>query len=208
MKVLRYVSLAAFAVFFATACQSYSTVHTATPVEEGTAEIKAAAGGYGASVSTGGESANAVIPNFEFHGRYGLGNNMDFGGKIFPIGAGFDFNYAVVNESSFAFSINPAISGLTAGGGGSSGFVGFGLLNLLADVVKTESFVLTVGAKPGGQLAAGGGASQFTPMVGGTLGATVNLGDTFALQPWFDALYNVDGGGLLYTGLLGFSFSL
>lgn len=215
MKTVRMFGLVIVAMFLATGCFSYSTLHTATPTEEGSAKIKGSTGAFrmdfgSVSPNQGGGSQrlSGTLPTFEFHGRYGLGNNMDIGGKIYPIGAGLDFNYAFLNDSNIAVSVNPAVNFLTLGGGGSAGIFGTAMLNVLADVVKTDMFTLTVGAKPGTIYAAGGGGSTAAPFVGGTAGATLMLGDNFGLQPWFDGIYETRGGTFWWTALLGFTFEV
>lgn len=222
-KLTRTIGLLAVVSFLASGCVSFSTLHTATPVEEEKIEFKGTTGAIGINagqteVGGGGGGSAATInqrgtwPTLELHARYGLGNNMGIGGRLFPFGGGIDFNYAFLNTPNFAVSVNPAVSMVAGGIGGVGAALGTGFLNVLADVVKTDMFTLTLGAKPGtlfgfGTGAAGGGGGA-SPVLGGTGGVSLNLGENFAIQPWFDGMYNFESSTFWWTGMIGFSFGL
>ena len=198
-------------------CASYSTAHTATPIEKGQVETSVRASYYG--LQTGSSSTGTLrggLPSFEFAGRYGISKNVDVGAKVFPVGIGVDANIAVINQEAFAFSVNPAVSyvGLGSAQGTGAGY-GMAFTNLLADVVKTESFTLTTGLKPGLFYAYGsaqgqfGGAARFG--LGGTLGAKIWAGENIAFTPWVDVVAPVgvqNGSLIFYNGMLGVNIAL
>ena len=144
-------------------CASYSTAHTATPIEKGQVETSVRASYYGLQAGSGNTGAlRGGLPSFEFAGRYGVSKNVDVGAKVFPIGIGLDANIAVINQEAFAFSVNPAVSYVSIGNaGGTGGGYGMAFTNLLADVVKTENFTLTTGLKPGLFYSYGSAQGQF-----------------------------------------------
>ncbi|MFB6352333.1 MAG: hypothetical protein ABEN55_04715, partial [Bradymonadaceae bacterium] len=168
-------------------------------------------GGYLGVATSGDVAVKANLPTFEIHGRYGLGNNMDLGAKIYPIGTGIDFNYAIINNSNIAFSLNPSVAYVnlpSSSAVNSPSGLALTDLKVLVDFLKTDSVVLTAGAKGGGKLTMGGPTGGFQPTVGGTAGATFMLGDNFGLKPWFDGMYNIDNGIFSYNGFLAFEFNM
>lgn len=206
-RIWSFFILAVGLLFFTTGCPSFSTLHTATPVDEGETEMTLSASYLGAAASTGsGDSLNLSVPTFEIAGRHGLSPQLDVGAKLYPIGGAFDVNYAVLNEPNFAFSVNPYL-GLTRAG--SAGY-GFALLNLLADVAKAESVTATLGLKPGVSYSFGGGAAGAAPVIGGMAGIKLGLSDSFSMMPNVDVLFPMGDTGpfntFLYTGGIAFNF--
>jgi hypothetical protein len=212
------VALAAAAtlsLIVSTGCFSYTTGHTATPVEKGRGNISARAGYTG--VTSSGDVPGGNVPYFEFAGRYGISDNVGIGAKLYPIGVGLDLNVAAVNSESFALSINPAFSFVTTGsiGGQGSATYGTALANVLTDVVKTENFILTLGLKPG-ILYAFSNVSGITGQgvnfaLGGTIGAKIWASDSFAIMPWIDVLSPVGAGPgsrVLFTGMIGATYKI
>jgi hypothetical protein len=210
MREWKLLSVALFAMLAGTGCLSYSSVHTATPLEKGEVSVKGAGGyqSYEVPFSNDPSTDNFNVPATEFHGRVGLGNNMEIGGKLYFFGGGLDFNYAPINTADFALSLNPAVaySTVTFGGGPDTSSVGWGtgVVNILADVVKTENVTFTVGAKPGAIHIRVDEDSITTPALGGTAGFEFRVGDRITIQPWFDSLYNFDTDTFFFNGLLGF----
>lgn len=198
-------------------CASYSTAHTATPIEKGQVETSVRASYYGLNAGAGGQGVlRGGLPSFEFAGRYGVSKNVDVGAKVFPVGVGLDANIAVINQEAFAFSVNPAVSyvGLGSAGGNGAGY-GMAFTNLLADVVKTESFTLTTGLKPGLFYAYGSAQGQFGGSarfgLGGTLGAKIWASDNLAFTPWIDVVAPVgmqNSSLIFYNGMLGVNIAL
>ncbi|MFW5966516.1 MAG: hypothetical protein ACOCV2_03305 [Persicimonas sp.] len=207
-RIWSFFILAVGLLLFTTGCPSFSTLHTATPVEEGETEMTLSASylGMGASDAETGDSVNFSVPTFEVAGRHGLSPDLDVGAKIYPIGMGVDVNYAFLNEPNFALSANPYV-GLTRAG--NAGY-GFALLNLLADVAKTESVSATLGLKPGVLYGFGGGSASASPVVGGMAGVKLGLSDSFSIMPNVDVLYPLADTGpfntFLYTGGIAFNF--
>jgi hypothetical protein len=193
-------------------CFSYSTLHTATPVEKGKVQINLAPAAFGVGTGDG----PAAIPQTEVAGRYGLGNDMDFGIKLYFLGTGFDFNWAVVNNDALAFALNPAVtfSSYSAPINGETAGVTFGtaLMNLLLDLKPSDMVTITVGVKPGWLyvLGSAGGQTGFGTgfAAGGMLGLHVRLSENFALMPSIDVLVPVESGsqGFLFNGSFGFQF--
>lgn len=212
MRISKLLLVAALGLFIGTGCLSYTTVHTATPLEQGKGSFKGTAGyaSFNVPTTSSGDRGTLNLPTTEMQVRYGLGNDMEIGGKIFLVGAGLDFNWALINNPDFALSLNPGVSytGIgTAGGdesGGSAQF-GTGVFNILADVVKTDNVTVTVGPKPGLIYISDGQETVTSGVLGGTAGVSFQAAENFALEPWFDAIYNFEGNTLLYTAQLGFS---
>jgi len=215
MKRLCLISLAIIPLLLA-GCPSFTTLHTATPVEKGTAEVTGAAGVLGANGdffaaavpggdTSGSTNIGGAIPYIgEVHGRYGVSENLGLGAKLSSYGMfGIDANIAPINTDAFALSINPAVTLIPAG------FATYGNTeaNILFDVVKTESTTFTLGAKPGGIWATGGGEGGFSPYVGGTAGVKFWVNDRVAISPWFDGVYFIDTAGtgnvFAYFAMLG-----
>lgn len=209
-------------VAFASGCFSYTTLHTATPVEKGDLEVVVAPQAWGIRVGadvdgdTDSDGAGSlVLPAAEFEIRYGVSDAVDLGFRIFLLGFGADVNYAVINQDNFAFSINPqfGITGLTSGE--ETAVLGSAFLNLLFDVVKTDSIILTLAAKPGllfagvtGNDFAGDFGTGFAPGAG--VLAKFRLTEGFAIAPGFDIIIptDVDGGEVLDVALFNFHLGL
>ena len=212
MNRLNYLVIAA-AMFFATGCISYSTLHTATPVETGETELGASVGFWGATASIAayqGENApeasgGAGVPINEYDVRFGAAENLDIGLKTNFMGLGLDFNYAIVNSPSFAFSVNPGVF--------QNGFGilwGAGYLNVLADVLKTDTATFSLGLKPGYWYSLGG-ADGFGAFVGGTTTLRLDLTDKLALTPGVDVIYPLENNTAnvtLITAQIGGKFKL
>ena len=192
-------------------CISYTTGHTATPVEDGRGEIGGGLGYSGMSRADGEPMQH--MPQFEFSGRYGVSESVDVGGETFlliaepfAVGAGADVNVALVNSEEFAFSVNPAVTVspyVTVGG-----IYGTALVNLLVDAVKTDGFTLTAGLKPGAFYNARFGEDfRAFPALGGTLGAKIWASDTVAFTPWLDVMGSTSSR-FYVTGMVGLRYKL
>ncbi|MFP4601054.1 MAG: hypothetical protein ACLFVJ_22590 [Persicimonas sp.] len=194
-RILTFSLLIAVALAFGSGCFSYSTLHTAKPVEQGKTEMTLAPGYFGGGVSN---EASGDIPTAEFAARHGLTPDLDVGAKVFPVGVAFDANYAFINTPDFAVSANPYVSVTRLSSGTGSVTWGFALLNILADVVSTDMATVTVGAKPGFLYGFGSGdtaGSSTGAWMGGMAGVKLHLTDTFALMPNFDIMTPIDGFG-------------
>ena len=201
--------------FMGAGCVSYTTLHTATPVETGETELGGSIGFYGAGTNVGavvGGTDNdtgagaAGIPYNEYEVRFGAAPNLDIGVKSNLMGIGLDFNYALVNDSAFAFSLDP---GVYFNGVGI--LWGHGFVNLLADVLKTERVTFSVGAKPGYWFAASAGATSPGFYAGGTATLRLDLNDKLALTPGFDIVYPLQNNQYnfaFYTISVGGKFKL
>lgn len=215
MKRLCLMSLAIIPLLLA-GCPSFTTLHTATPVEKGTAEVTGAAGVLGSTGTffgtvapdgsdSNGTSIGGAIPYIgEVHGRYGVSKNLGLGARLSSYGMfGIDANIAPINTDAFALSINPAVTLIPLG------VATYGSVesNILFDVVKTENTTLTLGAKPGGFWATAAGEGGFSPYVGGTAGVKFWVNDRVAISPWFDGVYFTDTAGtanvFTYFAMLG-----
>jgi hypothetical protein len=212
MKRLYPLLLAATALII-TGCPSFTTLHTATPVEKGTAEVTGAAGLLGARGnffgSIGGSTQDVniggVLPYIgEIHGRYGVSDNLGIGGRISTYGMiGFDANIAPINTDAFALSLNPAVTVVPLGA------ITYGTVegNALVDIVKTESVTLTLGAKGGGIWGTAGDNAGITPYLGPTAGAEFWVNKRVAVAPWFDGVWLTDTLGnsntFVYFAMLG-----
>ena len=205
MKRWKLLLVAVVFGLFSSGCPSMSTLHTATPTPQGKFDLKFAASYLGLAI--GGVDINAPAQP-EVHGRIGISDNFGLGFKAYLGGLGVDGNIAAVNNESFAFSIDPALSFVKLPGV----FYGITNINLLADVVKADGFTLTVGAKPGMTFATAsnvGGGTQFG--AGGTLGVTYMVSESFGLQGWFDSMYlfnNTVTSPFWYTGTVGVNLRL
>lgn len=212
MRNLRILGLLCL-LALTTACVGSTTYHTATPIEEGTIEIGVMPGLYGVVA----DGTSATLPNLEFGIRTGLTENMDLGVKINGLTLTTDLNIAVINEPTFAFSVDPALTVFYFGAGDASFLWTFATLGLLADVVKTPGFTLTAGLKPGFVYISVSGEDEdneeisaagngFT--VGATIGAKFKLSKNFALMPSLDVLTPVEnfGEGLIFNAGIGLLF--
>lgn len=198
-------------------CLSYSTLHGAEPVAEGGTEVTAAAQGLAIRDADGGTGG---FPSGEVAVRHGVTSRSDVGIKFFSLGVGFDYNHAFVDSASFAASVNPSVSFAHYAYSADESEVGaLGLLNLLADVYKSDTVDVTVGLKPGmtygyrDALFGGGtlGADAPIPLVGATAGVRFQLSETIALTPSVDAitpLVDQPGSDVWATGSVGFSYRL
>lgn len=213
MRFLRLIGLLWLSAWL-TACVGSTTYHTATPIEEGTIEIGVMPGVYGVSA---GDAGSVTLPNVEFGIRTGLTENMDLGVKINGLTLTTDLNIAVINNPTFAFSVDPALTIFYFGAGEASFLWTFATLGLLADVVKTPGFTLTAGLKPGFVYLSASGEDEdneeisaagngFT--VGATVGAKFKLTKSFALMPSVDVLTPVEnfGEGFIFNAGIGLLF--
>ncbi|MGM0559370.1 MAG: hypothetical protein ACQEVA_23505 [Myxococcota bacterium] len=196
-------------------CFSYSTLHTATPVEKGKVEVNLAPGVFGIGDSASGSSV--TLPTTEIAGRYGVTDDFDFGIKLFFLGTAFDFNYAIVNEEKVAFSVDPYISisqlsGTLANDTTTNLIYGVTSLNLLLDLKPSDMVTFTIGAKPGWLYALGnvnGDVDLGTGFAaGGMAGIELRVNENFAIMPSADVLVPImdESSGLLYSGSVGFKF--
>lgn len=210
-RFLALFVVAAAALLFGSGCFSYSTLHTAKPVEQGRTQITLAPAyiGIGVDNTEGGADSTFELPTAEIAGRHGLTKDLDVGAKIYPFGVAFDVNYAFINQSNFAASVNPylSITRFSASDDSSDASFTWGtaLLNVLFDVVSTEQLTLTLGLKPGFLYAIGSSeetnADSFG-VIGAMAGLQIKLTDTFGLMPNFDVLTPMNdnfGEGYLYN---------
>lgn len=203
-----------------TGCFSVSTMHTATPVPKGEAEIDARTGYVGVlgsappfplavNVPVGLDSQQRLInlPTLESQIRYGLGERLDGAIRFFPLGFGADVNYAPVLNSDLAVSFNPTISGT----GFANTVLAHGALNVLVDAVKSPEWTLTVGAKQGYLLVRTGGRTFDFGIIGGMVMAEWQFADKVSLRPGIDVLYPVPNnqtGTVMTQGMLGINWRL
>lgn len=109
--------LIALLLALGTACSTLSTLHGAEPLAKGKHEFA-----VGMSLQTGSNSlsyAGVPIPQLEFAGRWGLGQDVDFGFRAWLLGAGFDARYRFWHDERHHLAIAPAIGGFylpTVGG--------------------------------------------------------------------------------------------
>ncbi len=201
--------IAAIALFVASGCISYSTLHTATPVEEGQTEGAVSGSFYGLSV----DGDALAVPNTEVAVRYGVTEQSDIGFKVFPVGMAFDYNHALVLEEDFALSVNPYLSATHIGSSEGSVTYGVALANVLADVVRSDSATLTLGLKPGlvyalGSANDGDFESATGAVIGGMAGVRLDMSATMTVMPSIDIITPVEdlGAGWLYNVGLAFMF--
>lgn len=202
-----------------TGCVSYSTLHTAKPLEEGRVQITLSPNAYGIVLRDDQDATSRVLPTAEIAVRVGIAENMDVGTGVFPMGGAVDLNYAIINEPGLVLSLNPYISithlndDFGATSTNSAITYGVALFNILADLVTSDIFTLTVGVKPG-ILYGVGYAEDFKMATGAVAGAlaglTIRLGDDISLMPAVDLLMPVQDFGevLLYTGSVALNFGL
>lgn len=203
----RLFVLLAVIAFALAGCPSYATMHTATPIEKGKAEIGASMGigvfrsdyVFGDYLSGSGVFPAPYLPQID--ARYGINDNIGVGGSVSTSGyLQADVNIAPINTSNFAFSVNPTASILAVG------VVGNTSLNVLFDVIKTDSAVLTLGAKPGGFYGTTFETGGYLPYLGGTAGVRIKINENTSLYPWADAVYLFDTGPNFDSTVLGSFF--
>ena len=191
---------------FATGCISYTTLHTARSVDEGETQVVLAPGVFG--LDTGDD--NAFLPTTEVAVRHGFSENFDLGFKLFPLGLAVDGNYTVINEESFALSVDPYLSFTGISSNGATFVWGTALLNILADVVSTDVITVTLGLKPGALFVTGSADGETDAVsggvIGGMAGVKIQATEGFALMPSVDLLVPFEGGGVLYSGGVAFIF--
>lgn len=195
-RFARYCLLFAAALILSTGCFSYSTLHTATPIEEGQTETTLSAGYFGVAVDAGSGTEPFDLPSTEAAMRYGVTTESDLGFKIFPLGFAFDYNHAVVNTEDFVLSVNPYLSVTRFGAGSNSLTYGVALMNVLADVVKSDIATVTVGLKPGWIYGIGSTEAESDiatgGVIGGMAGVKVAMGDEVSVMPSIDVLTPFD----------------
>lgn len=196
-----------------TACPSFTTMHTARPIEPGTNEIGINTVAIGIVPEGGGNAA--TVPNIEVQLRHGINENMDFGVKYsFPLTITADLNIALINTGDFALSLDPQISPIYFTLEGTTFFLMYAFLPVIIDVVSTDTFVLSINVKGGltyGSISGSATSNDFaisgtSYLAGGGVGFKIILGENFALMPEANLLYTIDGGGILWSGALGFLF--
>ncbi|MFW5968558.1 MAG: hypothetical protein ACOCV2_13625 [Persicimonas sp.] len=197
-------------------CLSYSTLHGAEPVPEGESEVTAAPQGLAVQDANG----SGGFPSGEVAVRHGVSSNSDVGVKLFSLGAGVDYNHAFVDSPSFSASVNPSFSAAHFADSVDDSEVGaLGLLNVLADVYKSDALAVTVGLKPGLAYAYHDplfgsetlGADTPVPLAGATAGVRIRVSDAFSVMPSVDAispLAEQPGESVRATGSVGFSYRL
>ncbi len=204
-------------VFFAlmtlaTGCIGSTTYHTATPIEKGELEIGVMPGVYGVTSDAG----SVVLPQVGFGLRTGVADNMDFGVRINGVTVTTDLNIALVNETDFAFSIDPALTAFFFSVGDGSLLWIFAEVGLLADVIKNDAMTMTLGLKPGYTYVSVGAESEneevtasgdgFT--VGLTAGLKFKVTESLSIMPSVDVLTPVEnfGEGLIFNAGVGILF--
>ncbi len=216
------VFFAALLLLTTTGCPSFSTLQTAETAGEGETDI-AASGSLLRFGTTGTipdetgeestESTGFTLPTAEVGVRHGLTDDLDLGAKLYLIGTAFELKYAFINNPNFTMSVNPYVSVTGFGLDDQSGAYGFALLNVLADVAKTDIMTLTLGLKPGVFYATVGGQGGPTPVAGGMAGLDLALSDAFSVMPNIDImlpLSNFDADSVasltLYNAGVAFNF--
>ena len=166
----------------ASGCISYSTYHTAAPIEEGVTEGYATGSLYGIAV----DNASISVPVNEIGARYGLSPESDIGFKFHYGGVAADYNHAIILEDDFALSLNPYLNvGWIAGLG-----VGTVFLNVLADVVRQDDLTLTVGLKPGFIYGLGSIDDDISTSTAGAMGFMVGV--RLDIHPDFSIMPSLD----------------
>lgn len=199
-------------------CISYATLHTAKPLDEGRVELTLSPHVHGITLTKDAEAATRVLPTGEIALRVGVHKDLDFGARIFPMGAAIDLNYALLNAPDLVVSINPylSVTRLSDDFGSASTdaapIYGAALLNLLADVLTDDLLTLTVGLKPG--VIFGVAPAQDFKMGGGAVAGamaalTIRLSNDISLMPNADLLMPLHDFGqiILFTGSLAFNLS-
>ncbi|MSP54448.1 MAG: hypothetical protein EXR69_02400 [Myxococcales bacterium] len=52
------------------------------------------------------------LPSFAFHFRRGIGENIDFGAHIYPLGLGVDLRYRFLESNGWSLATQPGVSGI------------------------------------------------------------------------------------------------
>lgn len=100
------------------ACSTLSTLHGAEPLAKGKHDFT-----VGLSLQTGSNAlsyAGVPIPQLEFAGRWGLGQDVDFGFRTWLLGAGFDTRYRFYHQDRYHLAVAPAVGGFYLPGIGGS----------------------------------------------------------------------------------------
>lgn len=195
-------------------CLSYSTLHGAEPVAEGETELMIAPGGLADRDADG----SGAFPTGELAVRRGISSETDVGAKFFSLGASLDLNRSVIETPSFSASLNPYVS-FTHYGEADTSFGALGLVNVLADVFKSDSLDVTVGLKPGvtygyADVLFGSHTleqDELTPLLGAMSGLRFPVSESISLMPSVDVmvpLIDESADEIWATGSVGVSFGL
>lgn len=182
-----YIFLVVIALVLSSGCISYSTLHTAAPVEAGETKTTLGASYYGGEFD--GDSVE--IPYTEVAVRYGVSDESDLGFKLFPVGFAFDYNHAVLQDDALTLSVNPYLSVTRLSSSEGSLTYGIALANILADVVQADAITVTLGLKPGVLYGIGGGEGIDTAtggVIGGMAGVGVKLSEGLTVMPNVDVI--------------------
>jgi hypothetical protein len=218
------------------ACPSVTNLKTARALDKGEYELTLAVEAGGVSVPTTSTNAggSVVYPQFEFAGRWGIGDGLDLGFKVYPVGAEFDATVQLV-RGDFSLALDPGVGifGIYLFNSNNTENVSFVSipvhLDLLAGIGSAEGTQFVIG--PGlytfftlsGASASGSSASEsaITLMAGGSVGVSFAVSKTFRIMPEFDIYFPIAGavtsssstqagfqvdGSFIYAAALGFSF--
>jgi hypothetical protein len=216
------------------ACPSVTNLKNARALDKGEYELTIAteAGGVYIPTTSTNAGGTVVYPQFEFAGRWGVGDGLDLGFKVYPVGAEFDGTVQLVRgDLSLALDPGVGIFGIVLfNSSENASYVSIPVhLDLLVGIGSAEGTQFVIG--PGlytfftlsGATAAGTSESEsaITLMAGGTVGVSFALSRTFRLMPEFDIYFPIAGavnsasstqagfqvtGSFIYAVALGFSF--
>jgi hypothetical protein len=220
-------------------CPSFSSLKTARALDKGEFQITVAAevGGVSVPSSTQGYlPASVVYPQFEVASRWGVSDGLDLGFKAYSLGTEFDATIQLI-RGGFDLALSPGVgvsavvlfSPLAFGdftAGNNFGYLYIPLhLDLLAGLQFGGQHQIVIGPSLYAMftLASSNGESPVTLLVGGSVGVSFKLSDTFRLMPEFDfyvpiagqiaafssnngGAYGAGSGAFVYAFALGFAF--
>ena len=210
-------------------CFSYTTMHTAETVGSGETEVAFGGGVLGGVNGVDGEDKLDNESIGALGARYGLSDRVGFGLRLNGMGIAGDLNIALVQNSNFAFSVDPEIAAVfqqshaLQDGTLLTPKVAHhlaGSVKLLADIVKTKFVDLTVGVEPGFMYATDiNFVGKTGPFLGGSLGMRyeVPMGDSPFMQPIvtpaIDVMFPINRADLArptfgYTAIFGLTTRL
>ena len=176
------LALALLGVVALAGCPSLSQLNTATPVGSGNIEIVAqpmVVGFPNYDIDNDGDTdfGSATyywLPMVDFGARIGVSDGIDFGLTLRGFwNWGFNVNVNLINNDTFALSINPALN--------IGAIVLFNPeLPILFDLKLSDRFRVNLGVKYSPWIYFNGGVAHF---FGGSAGVEVLLGDMFVLGP-------------------------
>lgn len=201
IATLRTVAAAGLVVLAAMAtqgCLSTVPMHTARPIPSGETQVRVSGGFHAVESKKGANSLSkqTLYPEASFRVRHGAGGSVDVGfflhSAMFPPGAGFDVNIALIDREWGTLSLDPAVSigwgylDDVAGPFDVVAFQSLSTLNILMDVLRSQYVTLTIGLKPGYYYSEGFDGSG--PALGASILADFQTRTSFALalMPFVD----------------------